>query len=77
MLEQVQQSPDFARSLLSTRAAQLAVLLLALVAALRLLVWQANQRRVTPLLYAAIGIGGVLGVWLLTDTGAFVSKLGH
>ena len=31
----------------------------------------------TPLLYAAIGIGGVLGVWLLMDTGAFVSKLGH
>jgi ribose transport system permease protein len=77
VLEQVQQSPDFARSLLSTRAAQLAVLLLALIAALRLLVWQANQRRVTPLLYAAIGIGGVLGVWLLTDTSAFVSKLGH
>jgi hypothetical protein len=64
------------RSPFSTKLSQLAVLLLAVVVALRVLVWQANQRRMTPLLYAAIGIGGVLGVWLLVDTHAFVSKLG-
>jgi hypothetical protein len=52
------------------------VLLLAVVVTLRVLVWQASQRRMTPLIYAAIGIGGVLGVWLLMDTHAFVSKLG-
>jgi ribose transport system permease protein len=77
VLEQGEPGPNFLRSLISTRLSQLAVLLLAIVAALRLLVWQANQRRITPLLYAAIGIGGVLGVWLLMDTGVFVSKLGH
>jgi ribose transport system permease protein len=75
-LEEVVQGPSFLRSLFSTKLSQLAVLLLAVVAALRVLVWQANQRRMTPLLYAAIGIGGVLGVWLLVDTHAFVSKLG-
>ena len=31
----------------------------------------------TPLLYAAIAVGGVLGVWLLMDTDAFVSQLGR
>jgi hypothetical protein len=56
---------------------ELAVLLLAVFGTLRILVWQANQRRVTPLIYAAIGVGGVLGVWLLMDTNAFVSRLGH
>ena len=77
VIEQVPQGPDFARTLLSTRASQLAVLLLAIVIALRLLVWQASQRRLTPLLYAAIGVGGVLGVWLLMNTTAFVARLGH
>ncbi len=77
VLEQVQQGPGFARSLLSTRTSQLAVLLLAIVIALRLMVWQAGQRRMTPLLYAAIGVGGLLGVWLLMDTSVFVSKLGR
>jgi ribose transport system permease protein len=77
VLEQVQQGPDFARTLLSTRTSQLAVLLLAIVIALRLLVWQASQRRLTPLLYAAIGVGGVLGVWLLMNTTALVARLGH
>ena len=76
-LEQVEQQPDFLRTMFSTRVSQLVVLLLALIGALRVLVWQANQRRLTPLLYAAIGVGGVLGVWLLMDTNAFVAKLGH
>jgi ribose transport system permease protein len=75
-LEEVVQGPSFLRSLFSTKLSQLAVLLLAVVVMLRILVWQALQRRMTPLLYAAIGIGGVLGVWLLMDTHAFVSKLG-
>ncbi|HXT09850.1 MAG TPA: ABC transporter permease [Roseiarcus sp.] len=74
-LEQVEQAPNFLRSLFSTRLSQLAVLLLAIVIALRILVSQADARRVTPLLYAAIAIGGVLGVWLLMDTNAFVSNL--
>ncbi|HLX98929.1 MAG TPA: ABC transporter permease [Roseiarcus sp.] len=77
VLEQVQEGPGFARSLLSTRASQLAVLLLAIVITLRLMVWQAGKRRMTPLLYAAIGVGGLLGVWLLMDTGVFVAKLGR
>ena len=74
-LEQVEQAPNFLRSLFSTRLSQLAVLLLAIVIALRILVAQADARRVTPLLYAAIAIGGVLGVWLLMDTNAFVANL--
>ncbi len=76
-LEQVEAGPDFLRTLLSTRLAQLAVVLLAVVGILRILIWQAGQRRLTPLLYAAIGAGGVLGIWLLMDTNAFVSRLGH
>jgi ribose transport system permease protein len=75
-LEEIVQGPSFLRSIFSTKLSQLAVLLLAIVVALRILVWQANQRRMTPLFYAAIGIGGVLGIWLLMDTHAFVSKLG-
>jgi ribose transport system permease protein len=75
-LEEVVQGPSFLRSLFSTKLSQFAVLLLAVVVTLRVLVWQASQRRMTPLIYAAIGIGGVLGVWLLMDTHAFVSKLG-
>jgi ribose transport system permease protein len=75
-LEEVVQGPSFLRSLFSTKLSQFAVLLLAVVVTLRVLVWQASQRRMTPLVYAAIGIGGVLGVWLLMDTHAFVSKLG-
>jgi ribose transport system permease protein len=75
-LEEVVQGPSFLRSLFSTKLTQLAVVLLAVVLTLRILVWQASQRRMTPLLYAAIGIGGVLGIWLLMDTHAFVSKLG-
>ena len=75
-LEEVVRGPSFLRSLFSTKLSQLAVLLLAMVVTLRILVWQANQRRMTPLIYAAIGLGGVLGVWLLMDTHVFISKLG-
>ena len=76
-LEQIEQAPSFLRSALSTRVSQMIVLLLAVVGVLRLLVWQAGTRRVTPLLYAAIGTCVLLGVWLLMDTNAFVSSLGH
>jgi ribose transport system permease protein len=76
-LEEVEQRPDFLRTLFSTRVSQLIVLLLVVIATLRILVWQASQRRLTPLLYAAFAVGGVLGVWLLIDTDAFVAKLGH
>ena len=76
-LEQVLIGPDFMRSFLSTRLSQFAVIMLAMVAALRILIWQTGQRRLTPLLYTAIGAGGLVGVWLLMDTSAFVSRLGH
>jgi hypothetical protein len=76
-LEQVLTGPDFIHTFLSTRLSQAAIVILALVAAVRILIWQAGQRRLTPLLYAAIGAGGLLGVWLLVDTTAFVSRLGH
>ena len=76
-LEQVESGPSFLRTLLSTRLAQLSLLLLAVVGILRILVWQAGKWRMTPLLYAAIAVGGVLGVWLLMDTDAFVSQLGR
>lgn len=77
VLEQLEQPPSFVRSPLSTRISQVIVLLLAVVAILRILVWQSAQRRMTPLLYAAVGVGGALGLWLLMDTSAFVSRLGH
>jgi ribose transport system permease protein len=77
VLEQLEQPPSFVRSPFSTRIAQVIVLLLAVVAILRILVWQSAQRRMTPLLYAAVGVGGALGLWLLMDTSAFVSRLGH
>jgi ribose transport system permease protein len=77
VLEQLEQPPSFVRSPFSTRISQVIVLLLAVVAILRILVWQSAQRRMTPLLYAAVGVGGALGIWLLMDTTAFVSRLGH
>jgi ribose transport system permease protein len=77
VLEQLEQPPSFVRSLFSTRISQVIVLLLAVVAILRILVWQSAQRKMTPLLYAAVGVGGALGIWLLMDTSAFVSRLGH
>jgi ribose transport system permease protein len=77
VLEQLEQPSSFVRSSLSTRISQVIVLLLAVVAILRILVWQSAQRRMTPLLYAAVGVGGALGLWLLMDTSAFVSRLGH
>jgi ribose transport system permease protein len=76
-LEQVEAGPDFLRTFFSTRLAQLIVVLLAVVAILRVLIWQAGERRLTPLLYAAIGAGGLLGLWLLMDTGALVARMGH
>ena len=77
VLEQLEQPPSFVRSPFSTRISQVIVLLLAVVAILRILVWQSAQRKMTPLLYAAVGVGGALGLWLLMDTSAFVSRLGH
>jgi ribose transport system permease protein len=77
VLEQVEQAPSYVRSPFSTRISQLIVLLLAVVTILRILVWQSAQRRMTPLLYAAVGVGGAVGLWLLMDTSAFVSRLGH
>ena len=77
VLEQLEQPPSFGRSPFSTRISQVIVLLLAVVAILRILVWQSAQRKMTPLLYAAVGVGGALGIWLLMDTSAFVSRLGH
>ena len=38
------------------QSAQLAILLLAVVVALRLLVWQASKGAVTPVIYAALGV---------------------
>lgn len=76
-LEQMEQPPSFLRSPFSTRISQLIVLLLAVVAIPRILVWQSAERKMTPLLYAAVGVGGALGLWLLMDTSAFVSRLGH
>jgi ribose transport system permease protein len=75
VLEQAAQGPAFARSPFATKTVQLAILLLAVVISLRLLVWQANKRRLTPLLYATIGCGALLGVWLLIDKDAFVAML--
>jgi hypothetical protein len=75
VLEQIEQAPAFSRSPFATEVAQVAILLLAIVVSLRLIVWQANKRRFTPLLYAAIGCGALLGVWLLIDKATFVAML--
>lgn len=76
-LEQVEAGPTFARSPFATRTAQLAILLLAVVAIARFLVWQANKRAMTPLLYAALAGVVVLGAWLLIDLRPFTAQTGH
>ena len=73
-----EQGPSFVRSPFATRVAQLGVLLLAVVAMLRILVWQAGKRGDDPAaLCRACGCGCVVGAWLLIDTAAFVSRPGN
>jgi ribose transport system permease protein len=67
-------APNFTRSPFATGVAQLAILLIATVLVLRLLVWQASQRAMTPLIYVALACLAVVGGWLLINTSAFVSK---
>jgi ribose transport system permease protein len=74
ILEQVQDGPTFTRSRFATRTAQLAILLVAVVAMSRFLVWQAGKRALTPLLYFAIACVLVLGAWLLIEASAFMPK---
>jgi ribose transport system permease protein len=74
VLEQVQDGPTFTRSRFATRTAQLAILLVAVVAMSRFLVWQAGKRALTPLLYFAIACVLVLGAWLLIEASAFMPK---
>lgn len=74
---QVEGVPLFPRSSFATAAAQVAIVLLAFVLALRLLVWQASKRALTPFLYVAIAVLAVVGGWLLINTSVLVSKAGN
>ena len=65
------------RSPFATGVAQAAITLLAIVVILRLLVWQAGKRAMTPLIYAALTFLLVVGAWLLIDSSALVSKAGN
>jgi hypothetical protein len=77
VFEQAEKSPSLVRSPFATGVAQLAITLVAIVAILRLLVWQAGKRAMTPLIYAALAVLLVVGAWLLIDSAALVSKAGN
>lgn len=77
VLEQVQNGPAFVRSPFATSVAQLAILLVAAVVILRVLVWQAGKRTMTPLLYVALACLLVVGAWLLLDSAALAPKPGN
>jgi ribose transport system permease protein len=77
VFEQAEKSPSLIRSSFATGVAQLAITLVAIVVILRLLVWQAGKRAMTPLIYAALAFLLVVGAWLLIDSAALVSKAGN
>jgi ribose transport system permease protein len=77
VLEQVEEGPTFARPPLSAGVAQMAILLIAVVVILRLLVWQAGKRAMTPVIYVALAGLLVIGAWLLIDTTLFVPRPGN
>ena len=73
---QAEPKSAIARSPVATAATQAAALLLVFVAILRLLVWQAGKRALTPLLYVAIAGLLIAGGWLLISMSAVVSRAG-
>jgi uncharacterized membrane protein len=73
---QPEQVTHFARSPFSTAVAQLAILLLAAVVALRLLVWQASKGAMTPVIYAGLAFLALVGGWLLMHAPIFMAKAG-
>ena len=77
VFERSEQVASFERSLFSTFVAQLAILLLAGVVALRLLVWQASMGAMSPVLYTALGVLAVVGGWVLFNSAAFIPKGGY
>jgi ribose transport system permease protein len=77
IFEQSQEGAGFARSPFATRVVQLAILLVAVIVILRLLVWQAGKRAMTPLIYVALACLLIVGAWLLIDPAALVSKAGN
>jgi ribose transport system permease protein len=68
--------PSLVRSAFSTLTTQAAVLLVCIVAILRLLVWQAGKRALTPLIYAAVAGLAIAGGWLLISMSAAVTRAG-
>ncbi len=76
VLERPQQATHFERSPFSTAVAQLAILLLAGVVALRLLVWQASKGAMTPVIYAGLAFLALVGGWLLMHAPIFMVKAG-
>jgi ribose transport system permease protein len=75
--EPPERGPTFVRSPFATEVAQLAILLIAVFVILRVVVWQAGKRAMTPLIYIALAGLIVVGAWLLIDTAGFVPKPGN
>ncbi|CAN5201824.1 hypothetical protein BH10PSE7_BH10PSE7_13810 [soil metagenome] len=77
VLEQVDESASFGHEPFATGIMQMVILLIAVVAILRILVWQAGKRAMTPLIYVALAVILVIGAWLLFDMAALVPKGGN
>lgn len=75
-LEQASTKPGSTRSSFATGAAQIAILLLGVVAILRFIVWQVGKGTMTPLAYVALAGVLVVGAWLLVDTAALAPNPG-
>lgn len=75
--EQIGGGASFGRSAFATRLAEAAILLVSVVVILRILVWQAGKRTMTPLIYVALACLLIVGAWLLIDSAALVPKAGN
>lgn len=76
IFERVEDSPAFIRSPFASAVAKLAVLILAVLVILRVLVWQAGKRAMTPLIYVALAGIIVLSAWLLVGTSILEPRAG-
>jgi ribose transport system permease protein len=76
VFERTGRATHFERSPFSTAVAQLAILLLAGMVALRLLVWQASKGAMTPVIYAGLAFLALVGGWLLMHAPILMPKAG-
>lgn len=76
IFEPLGEAATMQRSPFATAVIQAVMLAIAIVAILRILVWQAGKRAMTPLIYVALAVILLVGTWLLFDVSASVQRAG-